>query len=366
MSTLTKGSAIASLADCPALLCIFACHVGCGGLAAGTPGDASSESDASAQHDAPFRDSTITPHDGAEGDNDSAEDGRSLPDGASCAGNWCTYYEPPFPPDTEKGLFSIAAVWGAGATDVWFVGDSIRHWDGKTLTDHSVTKDTLTGVWGTGSSDVWAVGSAPKSGAFYHWDGATWSRQAAFRSLGCVWANTPTDAWAAESGSELGTQILHWNGSAWGTASKGTAERMWGSGSSDIWAIGGGVLQWNGTAWSSVTLPPGDPFAVGGSAPNDLWIAGLNTILHWDGSTWSNANVSFSGYDIQSVWANSTTDAWAVGSSTFHWDGTIWSIVADGPAGEGLNPQEGLHGVWSSGPGDAWIVGKGSIFHYGG
>jgi len=57
---------------------------------------------------------------------------------------------------------------------------------------------------------------------------------------------------------------------------------VWGSGRSDVWAVGSGIRHWDGSAWSNVGVGyPIDLRAVWGSATDDLWaIGGNGSILH--------------------------------------------------------------------------------------
>jgi hypothetical protein len=100
--------------------------------------------------------------------------------------------------------------------------------------------------------------------------------------------------------------------------------------------------------------------AVATTGPTDVWVAGNGPILHYDGTSWSSAfNDAMSTFG--SLWANSATDAWAVGyypgpnsmlaGSIAHWDGTAWTDVTDAP------PTNQLFRVWASGPDDVWVVG---------
>ena len=81
---------------------------------------------------------------------------------------------------------------------------------------------------------------------------------------------------------------MHWAGASWaaGTTDGTRALRgVWGSGPSDVWAVGdgGGVLRWNGTVWAPVDSGTDlDLYAVWGSGPGNLWVAGQKgTILRY-------------------------------------------------------------------------------------
>src|SRR5215813_7085619 len=69
-----------------------------------------------------------------------------------------------------------------------------------------------------------------------------------------VWGSGASDVWAV---GWYGI-ILHWDGSAWTGVSSGTTNGLlgiWGSGASDVWAVGDGgtILHWNGSHWTSVS-----------------------------------------------------------------------------------------------------------------
>src|SRR5215471_8242835 len=74
-------------------------------------------------------------------------------------------------------------------------------------------------------------------------------------SLFAVWGSEASDVWMV---GEAGT-ILHWDGSAWTSASSGTTNILrgvWGSGESDVWAVGdlGTIVHWDGSAWTGVSV----------------------------------------------------------------------------------------------------------------
>src|SRR5262249_33082558 len=79
------------------------------------------------------------------------------------------------------------------------------------------------------------------------------------------------------------------------TPSGNTVEAIYATAPDNLWVIGdaGTVLQWNGTSWRSPALPA-PPFRasmnlgmVHGRGPDDMWVAGLNEIYHWDGAAWT-------------------------------------------------------------------------------
>ena len=148
------------------------------------------------------------------------------------------------------------------------------------------------------------------------------------------------------------------------------------------------ILRWHGKAWSLVTGPGlgGDAYLYGVStAPGGgawavgyICTSGCHTasetdqmlILHWDGTSWSQAAAPGVGSSalLDAVSAGADGTAWAVGSSCtpgclapraatraliLHWDGTAWAEAAGPrPAGKSI-----LTGV-SAGPGgSAWAAG---------
>ncbi len=65
----------------------------------------------------------------------------------------------------------------------------------------------------------------------------------------------------------------------------------------------------------------------------DAWAVGdASTVLHWDGKTWTPNNTGIpGGISLSSVWASAPDDVWAVGGTTlslgyiFRFDGTRWN-----------------------------------------
>jgi hypothetical protein len=301
----------------------------------------------------------------------------------------------------------LFGVWGSGP-DVWVVGDggTVLRWDGdrweslgKTGGLTNVTA-TLRGVCASGPDDVWAVGygftASGAVGYVLHRDGSGWADVTAsmpaappdLYSVRCI----GNEVWAA-GGSGA---ILHRDAAgSWSAASSGTngLYGLWGSGTSDLWAVGvyGTILRGNGTDWTSlwsgVTTQPLNGFWASG--PNDAWAVGnVGTILHWDGSAWSKVQSGTSppvlpkDLDLFAVWGSSATDVWVVGGGVIpgtpnaaatgvilHWDGTgEWKDFSYN-SGNALVVQAYLRVVSGSSPTDVWAAGAAGssvILHYNG
>ena len=299
-------------------------------------------------------------------------DGVALPDDTPCdpsiglassvcfAGNWCSTQPP------SRGRL---AVWGSSPSDVWTGGaGSLVHWDGRAwsiVTSAAGTPGSAQNAWsisaisGSSATDVWAVGGDGYNGIILHWDGAVWTTIAkgpGWPIFSGVWSSGPSDAWA------VGSDIRHWNGSAWSVAvSNVLLQDVWGTGANDVWAVGstGAIRHWDGAVWSTVASGSTASFnAVWGSGPSDVWAVGASsqsagTILHWNGSAWSATTGSIPG--LRSVWGSGSDDVWAISNTPprgaiLHWNGSAWSAVAsDTPI---------LYGVWGSGRDDFWAVGS--------
>ncbi len=125
-------------------------------------------------------------------------------------------------------------------------------------------------------------------------DGWCWSNPLPQgNSLAAVWGSGPSDVWAVG----IGGTILRWNGSAWAGVSSGTTQDLygvWGSGPSDVWAVGwdSTIVRWNGRAWAGVSSGTTEYLlGVWGSGPSDVWAVGgewgRGTILRWNDSAWA-------------------------------------------------------------------------------
>ena len=183
-------------------------------------------------------------------------------------------------------------------------------------------------------------------------------------TLDGVWGSSSSDVFAV---GYSGT-ILHYDGSAWSAMTSGTSYALyavWGSSSSDVFAVGSGgtILHYNGSVWSAMTSrTTNDLLGVWGSSSSDVFAVGDHgTILHYNGSAWS-AMISDTTNDLSGVWGSSSSDVFAVGGggTILHYNGSVWSAMTSGTT-------DVLWGVWGSSSFNVFAVGgDGTILHYDG
>lgn len=199
-----------------------------------------------------------------------------------------------------------------------------------------------------------------------HWDGSSWAvveAPTAPAAMGggllSLSAVSPTDVWAAgwlqiqdaaipdpDGGP---TRIVnheeglveHWDGRAWTRVPLPRPYASWvlnsvsASGSNDVWAVGNGlgaddrplVLHYDGTAWTVMPTPPfaglyGEFNGVVANSPDDVWAVGRTVldendeghalVMHWNGTSWTQAATPADAGPMQSV-AAAGTGAVAVG-----------------------------------------------------
>lgn len=160
-------------------------------------------------------------------------------------------------------------------------------------------------VHGTSASDVWAVGGDPGTGPLVlHYDGARWTRKQSGASADLWWVHAlaPDDVFF---GGSKGT-ILRFDGSSFEslpTPSDATVFGIWGTSSSDLWAVGGDPLlvgkafvwRFDGQTWAPaagmVDVPVSSYFKVWGKSATDVRIVGNDgVIVHFDGDAFTAAD----------------------------------------------------------------------------
>jgi|GEM_PF-2734671 len=143
---------------------------------------------------------------------------------------------------------------------------------------------------------------------------------------------------------------------------------VWGSSSTNVFAVGGEtpvqtILHYDGNTWSSMDSVNSNRLnGVWSSSSSDVFAVGQNgTILHYDGSTWS-AMDSGTAETLWSVWGNAGSDVFAAGSygTILHYNGSTWTPMNSGTTII-------LWSVWGSSGSDVFAVGdNGTILHYNG
>jgi hypothetical protein len=272
----------------------------------------------------------------------------------------------------------------------------------------SNTDNTFTGVTEISPCDVWAAGFDLAGGAdgtlAEHWDGSSWTQFPTPSPgpdgsvLEDVRAISSNDVWAvgsfADSSGQQNTLALHWDGSQWSVVSTPNPPNTFSQlravravSTNDVWAVGSSFSNatgfqtltehWNGTQWSVVPSPnPGAPstdntlLGLAVTSTKDAWAVGTSStatadhtlILHWNGTSWTQATSPTPGGSdqLRSASATSASNAWAVGASSdgsktviLRWNGTSWKPVAS-PSPTADN---GLFGVAATSASNAWAVG---------
>jgi hypothetical protein len=164
----------------------------------------------------------------------------------------------------------------------------------------------------------------------------------------------------------------------WHTLDTGTTEdflAVWGSSSSDLYAIAdyNTVLHYNGVSWTQKA-----PAGVAGSihdiwqaSPSDVYVLGYVTgepgkkVLHFDGTSWTDVCEEdcetvdwFQGY---AIWGSSPSDIWVVGvdGRYLHYDGAAWELDMFGPEQHCLD----VYGFSAS---DVFVAQNDEISHFDG
>jgi hypothetical protein len=169
---------------------------------------------------------------------------------------------------------------------------------------------------------------------------------------------------------------------------------IWGNSASDVFAVGAGlgptgldtILHYDGNTWSPMETPPSERgyrlMGVWGSSGSDVFAVGDDlsnfnaTILHYNGSTWSSMELPDLGgivgkmYVLQGVWGSSPTDVFTVGVTDsseaviLHYNGNNWSAMSHPFSGVGYT----VYSVWGSSGIDvfatAFVSSGGSNYHF--
>ena len=297
------------------------------------------------------------------------------------------------------GVENIFGVWGSGGSDVYAVRESftdgesaLLHYDGDAWSSVEIPRvGALLGIWGSGPDDVFAVGTG---GIILRYDGERWHERTPMPGLTLtnVWGSGPDGPVFAVSqiGSILGYDRTLDAWEEMPATTNGSLEGLWGYGPDNVIAVGDdAILHYDGTTWSraDVRLPPGidePPYWVDvwGTGPSRTFAVGAlrgvetggGVILEYDGTSWTYMNVCEDDEEtlepctvgnLKDVWGNSASDIYAVGDegTILHYDGNDEDVWM--PLEFEVNLR--LESVWASGAGQVWAVGwNGTFLRYGG
>ena len=329
---------------------------------------------------------------------------------------------------------SFFGVWGSSGNDVFAVGDSgvILHYDGNDWTTmNSWFSGRLSDVWGSSGNDVFVVGRDGVNGFILHYDGNDWETVYSVEDVSCplvVWGNSADDVYVG--GCQRNDYVpaapfslhLHYDGTEWTEFNTGVAvapRDIWGSGADDIFNVGfytdryespGSIAHYDGENWAIQYLDGGFLNGVWGSSSSDVFAVGkAGRILHFDGTDWQPMSSGLTevhfkdvmgigsqdlivvgerdiywgggsayfydrsnfvggqieGDSISGVWVYRNDDIYVVsiGGTDLHYDGVDWDTVFS----PGSDPHLSFRGIWGSDNRQLFVVGeRGVILHYDG
>jgi hypothetical protein len=299
--------------------------------------------------------------------------------GGRCQSGWC--WESPLPDGSP-----VHALWGAAADDLWAVGESVSHWDGRRWSPVTLPGAGDEQVWyavhGCSARDVWIAGH---DGQLVHFDGSAWTpvQSGTTRPLLAVWCRGPDDLWVAGDRGLL----RHHDGQRWSAPrvpGRATLYRLFGRTADDAWAVGDSstVLHFDGRRWTSRSgavlsqqpLPHAKDSILGtlipravqqaltsvwAAAADDVWVSGYQGLFHWDGQRWSRVEVP-TRRPLGSLFGFSARDVWAAGHGRIlRFDGQAWRRVE----GDGSRSISALFGAR---PDDIWMGGQGGWLRWDG
>ncbi len=254
--------------------------------------------------------------------------------------------------------------------NVWAAGSGIYHWDGTnwhlSLAPYSTEYGYFTYLVARTPYSIW--GFDYNGYTDEHWDGNQWralpqyAMRSAKRPAGEIFyypaaaAVGPDDAFLAinifETCCGSFSDVLHCStkrvcGEFVGLPP--SLHALGGVAPDDLWVFGDSGISHITTG--TVTLVPapniGLMSGVAAIARNDVWAVGGGGFLHWDGVAWTHVPSPAGG---EAISARSGNDVWAAGSVVQHWDGTNWQIVP-GQRSTSINHISAL------GPADVWTAG---------
>ena len=227
-------------------------------------------------------------------------------------------------------------IWGTSDTDVFAVGStgSIFHYDGTAWGPmNSGATSALRAAWGSSANNVYAVGD---EATIIRYDGVTWTKMQLPDDMPVgrftdVWGSSKNDVFLSGNSA-----ILHYDGTSWKVSLNVGASALWGGTANDVFAVGfdsDTVFHYDGIGWTRMETGTGQTFwAAWGTSKNDVFVVGEESILHYDGSQWTESMpIRSPSDDYRPHYGAALWAIWGRGRSVFvgglefhHFDGAAW------------------------------------------
>jgi hypothetical protein len=256
----------------------------------------------------------------------------SLPGQAALATSWHVVLTKHY--GAAANYSGYSAVVAPSTSDAWVFGTTngaglpapgtpvAERWNGtswRSSTLPSGLTSEISAASADSSKDVWAVTEV--GGDILHWDGTQWSvAEHATGRAGALFTDvlalSPRDVWAfGNSGAGPGLGAWHFDGTSWthvtgrasgvGWASAVSPTNIWGTGS--VLAPGDAIFHYNGTTWRHVTAPALNAafyphiLALSGT---DVWAtastaSGKEWLVHLSGGQWTKVTLPWSGLMLE-------------------------------------------------------------------
>ncbi|MCD6305841.1 MAG: hypothetical protein J7M32_06075 [Deltaproteobacteria bacterium] len=246
----------------------------------------------------------------------------------------------------------------------------------------------LLGAWAVGPDDLYVGGHG---GVILHWDGAQWTMMdtPTQKTIFAIHGTGSNDIWAVGGdGYTLNSMehslIMHYDGTSWEQVTPPdyygytyVFNSVYAVSSNNVWACvdsGTAVAHWNGSQWSFIlpNLPlEGNLYAVMAVDSNHVFFAGSHgQIVHYNQGVWQleqkTEEGSFSTDLLQHLWAADLDTVYAGGN----W-GQVYRRNAEGSWTDlgfptGWDEDNTIRYLWGTSPTDIYLMGNHSIRHYDG
>lgn len=282
----------------------------------------------------------------------------------------------------ETNFRNIAAL---SAKNIWAIGDGglIAHYDGTTWTQvDSGTTANLSGIWAVSPNEIYAVGD---NNTFLRYLGQNWTvgsyPTVSVHARG-VWASGSANIWSVATSSTANQSwLFQYNGVTWSgftmsdpnapTTNRVTnVNSMWGTtqGTNNLlYFCGKSYVAFSNVAGTTANTSFGFPSSglelrsIFGTSSTDVWAVGDGGLVYQNnGGGWQIVSTGLPAVNLGGLWRQSgTSDLWIVGDQGTLWkmEGTMWSAKE-------TNTRNRLLSISGLSQSDVWVSGmSGTILH---